>query len=340
MRRLLTLAAIVVLAACGGGGASPPAAPSGNGLTAPSGFRVSLQKVNFTSNEIAVTWTGSGSTYHVFAGTTPGGSDKLSVDVSGQTYNWVAPREEAIYYMRVTAVSGSNSSPPSGEIPVFTMDLRNAIDALIFGSGPMADFPLNALGNPSAAIWPDGQVVKVLVSAEAGEPTRSVAQTFANDYAAVTGGAISATTEIVAQDFHTATFSDLAPFTIAMRVLQGVCSQPGVIACANLGPAPSGPNKSFVNMNSPGGYIATAHELGHSYGMNHVHVNTSARAELNFLMNPVILSNQPTQLTEPEKNAIAAARAGGIRGGTTRNQALAAGLVLPFTGQTSIFRER
>ena len=79
MRRLLTLAAIVVLAACGGGGSSQPAAPSGNGLTTPSGLRVTLQKVNFTSNEIALTWTGSGSTYRLFAGTTPGGSDKLSV---------------------------------------------------------------------------------------------------------------------------------------------------------------------------------------------------------------------------------------------------------------------
>jgi hypothetical protein len=86
--------------------------------------------------------------------------------------------------------------------------------------------------------------------------------------------------------------------------------------------------------------VSIAHEVGHAYGLHHVHVNSSSRPELNFMMNPVILGTQPPQMTEPEKNAIVAARNGGIRGGTTRNQALALGLVLPFTGQTSIHRQR
>jgi len=41
-------------------------------------------------------------------------------------------------------------------------------------------------------------------------------------------------------------------------------------------------------------------------------------------------------MTEPEKNAIRAALEAGLRAGWTRNQALAAGLVRPFTGGTSI----
>ena len=57
--------------------------------------------------------------------------------------------------MRVAAVSGSDSSPPSTEIPVFTIDLRNAIDALLFDSGPMADTPARAFSNPQAGVWLD-----------------------------------------------------------------------------------------------------------------------------------------------------------------------------------------
>ena len=340
MRQLLALAAIVVLAACGGGSSGPPGAPSSNGLAMPQGFRVSLQKVNFTSNEITVTWSGGASTYRLFASTTPGGADKLSVEVAAQSYTWIAPREEAIYYMRVAAVSGSDSSPASTEIPVFTMDLRNAIDALFFDSGPMADNPSTALSNPRAGVWLDGQVLRIVVSAEAGEPTRAVAQAFADDYAGIVGGAIRATTEIVPDDFHSTVLGTLPPFTIAMRVLMNFCGTTGVIACAYYGPSPIGLNQSIVTMNTPQGYVSIAHEVGHTYGLHHVHVNSTSRPELNFMMNPVILGTQPAQMTEPEKNAIVAARNGGIRGGTRRNDAVALGLVLPYTGQTSIHRQR
>jgi len=337
MRRLLVPVALVVMAACGGGGGSaPPAGPSSNGLSAPTSFRVVLQKVNFTSNEVQVSWSGTGSAYHVFASSTPGGADKLSIDVTGTSYNWIAPREEAVYYMRVVATSGGNFSSPSTELPIFTIDLRNAIDALFFGAGPMADSPSLANFNPTAAVWPDGTVVQIRVSVEAGDAARSIAQTFSDDYAAVTGGAIRATVQVVADNMHAAQFADLPEFSIGMRVLQ-VCPQVGVIACANLGPAPIGPNRSFVNLNQPTGAVAVEHELGHSYGLNHVHVNSSSRPELNFLMNPVLLA---TGLSEPEKNAIIAARNGGMHPGMRRNEALAAGLVLPFTGQTSIHRQR
>ena len=310
----------------------PP--PSGNGLTAPTGFRITLQKVNFTSNEITLSWSGSGSTYQVFVASTAGGADKLSVDVTGQSYTWVAPREEAVYFVRVVATSGSNSSSASTELPVFTMDLRNAIDALYFGSGPMAECPNSRALNPPASMWPDGTVVRIMVSAEAGEANRVLAQVFADDYAATVGGAVRATTEIVSDDFHTTPVSGLPAFSIGMRVLQ-VCPQVNVVACANFGPAPLGTNRAFVNLNGVGGGISVSHEMGHTYGMFHVHVNASARPELNFLMNPVLLTDR---LSDPERNAIIAARAGGLRAGTTRNQALALGLVLPYSGQQSRLR--
>jgi hypothetical protein len=114
--------------------------------------------------------------------------------------------------------------------------------------------------------------------------------------------------------------------------VDNVCGQVGVIACANLGPAPLGANRSFVNMNAPSGAVSIAHEVGHAFGMWHMAVTASARAEFRFLMNPALVASQ---LSAVEKATITAARAGGLRTGMTRNQALAAGLVLPFTGTTS-----
>ena len=68
-----------------------------------------------------------------------------------------------------------------------------------------------------------------------------------------------------------------------------------------------------------------------------MHVNSAARPELNFLMNPV--HPRPTaQMTDPRRTRSSPRVHGGIRGGTTRNEALALGLVLPYTGQTSIYR--
>ena len=55
-------------------------------------------------------------------------------------------------------------------------------------------------------------------------------------------------------------------------------------------------------------------------------MDSSARQEFRFLLNPTLVTQQ---LSTVEKDAIAAARAGGMRAGWTRAQALAAGLVLP-----------
>ena len=84
------------------------------------------------------------------------------------------------------------------------MDLRNAIDALYFGSGPMADMPEQSRSQiRRPAIWPDGTVVRIMVSAEAGEPTRAHRAGLCGRLRGIVGGAIRATTEIVADDMQT-----------------------------------------------------------------------------------------------------------------------------------------
>lgn len=329
MKRALIIAAALIAAACG---SSSPSAPSSGSSTtsAVTGFVVSLQQISLTANTVTFAWTSTGATtYKMMIGNTSGASDLVNVDVTGTSYVWTGPRTAGIFYARVAATGGGAAST---ELPVFTLDLRNMIDAMYFAAGPMSQ---NATINPTpfnsqifAGIWADGSTVTVLVTNEAGSVSLTAAQRYVADYLAATSNHITATVATTATPYTTATLSSLPEFSVVVRVAS-VCTQPGVIACANLGPSPIGSNRSFVNLNAVGGGGSVAHEIGHSFGFSHVAVSTGARPEFAFLLNPALVG---TQMTEAEKAVLAAARAGGMRANWTRAQALAAGLVLPYTG--------
>lgn len=331
LRAALVAPTLCVVIACGGGGgggSSTPTAPSG--LSAPGGLQITRQQVTLTSNIVHLSWTGSAPTYRVSFGTTSGSSDIFTADVTGTSYTWNAPRVANAYYGRVVAISGTQTSGPSNETLVFTIDLRNVIEALYFRTGPMSDAPSAVPTNTAAGVWADGTRLHVPIEQQLGEPTRAFAERFLNDYAAIVSGAITATTALTTESFSSLTLGQVPLFTIPTRVRNDFCSS-GALACAYYGPAPVGSNRSLVTMvsASQGALRAMAHELGHAYGMGHVRVTAAVRAELNFMMNPTLVSDE---MTETEKAAIAAAREGGIRAGWTRNQAVAAGLVNAYTG--------
>lgn len=331
-KRALLAVVCVTAAACG---SSTPAAPtsssSSSALSAPTSFVITLQQVFLDRNTVAMSWSGGSSTYRVFVGSTAGASDLLSADVTGTTYTWAAPKTAGIFYVRVAGTSGGQTGTASTELPVFTIDLRNVIDALYYNAGPMSQTPSVAPSpNQPALVWADGTQLTVLVTTESTAAGLTAAQQFVSDYLAAAGNPFSATVSATNNDYHTAVLEDLPLNTIVVRVAQ-VCTSIGVIACANLGPAPLGFNKSFINMNTSGGAVSIAHEIGHGFGLWHFVMGASGREEFKFLMNPALVT---FQLSTVEKTAIAAARAGGIRQGTTRNQAQGFNLVLPFTGAT------
>lgn len=334
MKRALVLAAAIIAAACG---SSSPASPSNstgsNSLSATSSFVVSLQQLSMTANTVSFTWASTGATtYKMMIGSSSGASDLINADVTGTTYSWAGPRTAGIFYARVAPTSEGQTGTVSTELPVFTLDLRNMIDAMYFGVGPMSQSPTF---NPTAfntqlpaAIWPDGTALTVLVTNEAGSVSLASAQRFTSEYLAATSNHVTATVSTTAQDFKGVALTALPANTIVVRVDQ-VCTQVGVVACANFGPTPVGTTRSFVNLNTSAGSISVAHEIGHSFGLNHVAVSAGARPEFAFLLNPSLASQQ---MTEAEKAVLSAARAGGMRNGWNRAQALAAGLVLPYTG--------
>lgn len=336
------LALFAVLASgCGSSGSgaallspSTNTGTSTNTLATPTTLLVNSQKVNSTNNEIAMSWTGSSPTYQLVIGNAPGASNVATIDVTGSTYTWLSPRTGGAYYARVSAKNSSGQGAFSDELSMYVVDVRDMVDAMFFHGGVLSDSPGNATTNPSAGVWADGTRLRVLVSTQSGETSRANAQTFADQYAALVGGQVTATTEMTSdpmQDVGTSVVYPipLAAFSIGVRVQAGICGS-GALACANFGPEPLGRNKSIVTLVEGGGLnvAATAHEIGHAYGIGHVQTPVAGRPELRFMMRTSLASEQ---MTDAEKTAISFARAGGIRPGMTRSQALAAGLVNVYT---------
>lgn len=329
LTRVIVLSVCVLAAACGG--SSTPTSPStSSGSSAPTNFVIATQQVTMTSNVVGFTWSGSGSTYKMIIGSAAGASDILSADVTGTSYTWTGPRTAGIYYARVAATTSGTVGSASTELPVFTLDMRNMIDALFFGYGPMSDAGSNGPAS-SAAVWADGATINTLVTTEAGAASLTAAQTFVQDYLAATSNFISAPISTTTTGYGGVSLFAIPLDTVVVRVDRTICPQSGVIACAYYGPLPYGPGRSFVNLNAaptgntPDSWRAIAHEIGHAYGLHHLSQSASARVEFRFLMNPTLVADQ---LSVAEKTAIAAARQGGIRPGWTRSQAVAAGLVL------------
>jgi hypothetical protein len=198
------------------------------------------------------------------------------------------------------------------------------IEAMFFHTGPMSDANESGASNV-ALMWPDGTRLTGLVSNEAGAAALANAQTFADQYAVLTGGAITATAAMTSDSMQGALAQNLPDFTIGIRVQSGVCSS-GALACANYGPSPSGPDSSMITLalGNPLNVGATAHEMGHAYGMGHIQTPASGRPEFRFMMNS---NSGSEQMTDAEKLTVTVARAGGLRPGMARSTAVGLGLI-------------
>ncbi len=323
-----------VAAGCGSSsGASPfsptPSTGTSAQLLPPTSFRVPTQQVNAASNTVTLAWESPETSFQLVIGTASGSSNVLSTLVlTGTTFTWTSPREAGTYYARVAAKRGDATSAFSDEQVITIVDVRNMIEAMFFHTGPMSD-ALEGGGSNVAALWADNARLRVLVSTDAGEAARANAQTFADQYAALVGGAITATTEMTPDRMQTALTvthpeSTLSDFTIGIRVQAGFCSS-GALACANYGPPAL---KSMITLALSGGLnvSATAHEMGHAYGMGHIQTPAAGRSEFRFMMN----SNAGAeQMTDAEKLAITVARRGGLRAAMTRAQAIVLGVINP-----------
>ena len=328
MKRLPLLLLILALGAGCGSKEAPfsPTVSTGtvSQLVAPTVFITTSQQIRQADNVLNLSWLSSETSFQLVIGSSSGASDVLSTTVTGNTFTWTSPRAAKAYYARVAAKRGDATSPFSDEQTLTIVDLRNIVEAMYFHTGPMSDL---AEGGAStvAALWPDGTHLTVLVSPDAVAPASTNAQIFADQYAALTGNQITATVSSTSNRMQATAPQDLPRFTIGIRVLDAFCKT-GALACANYGPSPVGPDSSIVTLATAGGLniSATAHEMGHAYGMGHIQTPATGRPEFRFMMNS---NSGAEQMTDAEKLAITVARTLGIRPAMTRSTAAALGLV-------------
>ena len=327
--RVLIGAGILLTLGCGAPPPSgSPTAPGPLAAGVPVQFAIRSQRVTLTSNEIVLGWTGSSSSYRVSIGSSAGASDVKTADVMSTTYSFVASRTANTYFARVAGISGEQLTPPTPDLSISTLDVREIVDALFFDGGPMSEFHAIQLGSKPAAVWTEGTRLSAPVSAEAGDRIRTLVQAAIDDYAGIVHGSVTGTAVLVDDNMHALTSPDqLPPFTVATRLFPGGCPLTAS-GCATFGPQPAGPNAAIVTLTNAGVLNTVAHEFGHAYGLHHIR-SVSDRPEFRFLMTTPASTDT---FSDPERAAIAAAWAGGIRGGTTRDEALAAGLVLPYSG--------
>lgn len=323
---------LALAAAAGCGSKEAPFSPTvstgtASQLAAPTVFITTSQQIRSADNVLAFSWVSSESSFQLVIGSSSGASDVLSTTVTGNSFTWTSPRPAKTYYARVAAKRGDATSPFSDEQTLTVVDIRNMVEAMFFHSGPMSDANGDTAGTSNVALmWPDGTHLRVLVSPDVTSAAAN-AQTFADQYAALTNGAITATTEMTSDRMQSLDHPELTlpEFAIGIRLQAGFC-QSGALACANYGPAPGGQNRSMVTLALSGGLNigATAHEMGHAYGMGHIQTPAAGRPEFRFMMNS---NSGAEQMTDAEKLTVTFARAGGLRPAMTRSQAVALGLV-------------
>jgi hypothetical protein len=326
VRPLFMVFALAAAAGCSSTGALPFEPTSTGGpnaqLLPPTTFLITSQRINAENNTVTFSWASAEAGFLLTIGTSSGASNVLSTAVTGTTFTWTSPRAAGSYFARVAARRGDATSAFSDEQTVTVVDIRNMIEAMYFHTGPMSD--ATETGSPAAAIWADGSRLNVRVSTDAGETARAAAQRFADEYATLVGGAITATSEMTADRMQGTSVQSLPALTIGLRVQAGICSS-GALACANYGPTP-GPNRSMITfaLAGPLNIGATAHEMGHAYGMGHIQTPAAGRPEFRFMMNS---SSGSEQMTDAEKLAVAIAWSAGLRGGMSRAEAVSRGVV-------------
>jgi hypothetical protein len=325
------LALVLAALAAGCGSKESPFSPTvstgaGSQLVAPTTFITTSQQIRTGDNVLTFSWLSSEAAFQLTIGSSSGASDVLSTTVTGNSFTWTSPRPAKTYYARVAAKRGDATGPFSDELTLTIVDIRNMAEAMFFHTGPMSD--ANEAGASNVALlWPDGTHLRVLVSTGAGEAARANAQTFADQYAALVGGKITATTEMTSDQMQNTAVGSLALFTIGIRVQAGICSS-GALACANYGPSPVGSNRSMITLALSGGLNvgATAHEMGHAYGMGHIQTPASGRPEFRFMMNS---NSGAEQMTDAEKLTVTFARSLGLRPAMSRSEAVGIGAINP-----------
>jgi hypothetical protein len=322
---------------CGGGDlipagptpTAPPAVAPGLPL-APSGLTAS-SALSVKGNEVTVVWNASigAASYVVEAGSGPRTADVMVADAQSTSFIWHdAPPGR--YYLRVLAKNQAGTSAPSTELTIVVIDLRDYIEAIFLGSGPLVPTDGN-IGCPVANRWSTfrfGSVVRVRVSTTVSVDKLDAIQRAAEQVADATNGAISVSVELTA---------DPTPIPAANEVTSTTHATPSALGC------PTDSGCSMPRLSS--GFLSTgravqppnqtpaayAHDvIGHDVmGMCHIDGNLIGGAQLSLMSaGPGVSSGQiAIRLSNYDMAAAKPVYGSGLASGATRADFARLGLV-------------
>jgi hypothetical protein len=271
----------------------------------------------------ASTQVSAGATFVLEVGRGFGAADVGTYTAGSSLSYTVSNLPTALLYVRVRTKIGEAVSSPSFDVSVNAFELREYIEALFLGSGPVAQ-----TGNPGCLSdgrrsgFPDGTMVTVLASATLSGEQLSTLRAFVDRLPDVTAGRLTARVQESPSD-------NPFPTTNQTAVTVGdpsVC-QVGASGCARTVQNPAGVFQSssvIVIPSAPPAIIA--HELGHAL-LGLCHIQTSVIGGNRFSVMTAAAADSPHELSAYDVTATRAVHAASVRPGDPRSAFVAAGLI-------------
>jgi hypothetical protein len=326
----VAIAAATAFAACGGGGGT-----TGASASPPSATALDFTVVPMVASQTTVTftWKGTNATsYQVEIGSRAGASDVATIEASDSPATWSGV-PVGTFYVRVRGRQGASVGAASNEVTVASVDARQVIEALVFGTGPLA-VAGNAAGPQlpdTMEGWPPGTVFQVKIGQSLFSGFAALVEQTAAQIGPATRGAVQA---IVAGRFPDpqpdpargeVTVGMLAPDAILTQCLCQSC-----VGCAwtwLVGPTIT---RSRILLSDSAQPSAAAHELGHAIGLAHIIVPSGMRPAfaMGFTTDGRYAARGQTETLDPATVRVLETLYGaGLTAGATRRQFEAAGFV-------------
>jgi hypothetical protein len=328
----LLLASLPGLLSCGGGGGGTTAAPTPRPRASSLDFVITPMVGGGTT--VAFQWTGSdASAYTVEIGSSSAGSDVARLDAGAATsFSWSGV-PVGTFYARVVPRQGTTVGTASNEVIVGSIDARQMIDALIFGSGPLA-----VAGNAAGPLqadrmegWQPGSTLRVTI----GESAPSYVTTAVEKTVAQVGPATVGTVQAIVYGRAPDPLPSPAPGDVTVSMLSAAdvkdqCICTNCVGCAWQWLRGSVVTRGRILISTDAQHSAAAHELGHIVGLAHIISAAGVRPAftMGFTTDGKYSPDAQLDVLDPATVRMLATLYGmGLTAGSSRTQFEAAGLV-------------
>jgi hypothetical protein len=342
---LMLAAALPGLLSCGGSGGGTTDAPAPRPRASALDFVITPMVNGATT--VAFQWSGSdASAYTLEVGSASSGSDVGRFDAGASTsFTW-SGAPVGTFYARVVPRQGTTAGTASNEVIVGSIDARQMIDALIFGSGPLA-----VAGNAAGPLqadrmegWQPGSTMRVTI----GESAPSYVTTAVEKTAAQVGPATAGTVQAVVSGRAPDPLPSPAPGEVTVSLLSAAdvkdqCTCTNCVGCAWQWLRGSVVTRGRILISTDAQHSAAAHELGHIVGLAHIISAAGVRPAftMGFTTDGKYSPDAQLDVLDPATVRMLETLYGtGLTAGSSRTQFEAAGLVPQAASASSMGEAR